>query len=138
MSVSIGIILAVVLIVLLVLSKRSEKTSERRPTVTTEAQSTTTTRFHAVSIKAVNSACAAAKSLEGKRFLSGAAPRLPLPECDAQSCKCHFVHHADRRSGVDRRGEVPSNVLASTGGYGGKERRVHERRGGDEPRNFFA
>lgn len=138
MSLSIGIILAVALIVLLVLSKRSKATTERRPTVTSQEQTTTTTRFHAVSIQAVNNACEAAKSLEGKRFLSSAAPRLPLPECDAFECKCRFVHHADRRSGVDRRGRVPPNVLASTGSYGGKERRFRERRGGDEPRNFFA
>jgi hypothetical protein len=138
MSVSIGIILAVALIVLLVLSKRSEKTSEKRPTATTEARSMTTTKFHAVSIQSASSGCDAAKSVEGKRFLSSAAPRLPLPECDAHNCRCRFVHHADRRSGADRRGRVPSNVLASTGRYGGKERRFHERRGGEEPRNFFA
>ena len=138
MSVSIGIILAVVLIALLVLSKRSEKTSEKRPTVTTEAQSTTTTKFHAVSIEALNSGCAAAKSVEGKRFLSSAAPRLPLPECDAHVCKCRFVHHADRRSGDERRGQIPPNMITSSGGYGGKERRFHDRRRSDEPRNFFA
>lgn len=137
MSLSIGIVLAVILIVLLVLSKRSKETPERRHTPTSLAQSTTT-RFHAVSIQTTTNGCEAAKSVEGKRFLSGSAPHLPLPECDAFVCKCRFVHHADRRSGVDRRGRVPPNVLASTGSYFGKERRFHERRGADEPRNFFA
>ena len=138
MSLSIGIILAVLLIVLLVLSKRSEATPEKRRTVTSQAQTTTTSKFHAVSIQPVNNACDAAKSAEGKRFLSSVAPRLPLPECDVNECKCRFIHHADRRSGADRRGQMPPNMLASTGRYGGKERRFHERRGGDEPQNFFA
>jgi hypothetical protein len=138
MSLAIGIVLTVILIVLLIMSKRTKAAREKRPTITAQADSTTTTKFHAVSIHSTSSACEAAKSMQGIRFLSSAAPRLPLPECDAADCKCRFAHHADRRSGVDRRVEVPQNMLASTGGYTGKERRFHERRGSDEPRNLFA
>lgn len=139
MGLWIGIILAAILIVLLVLSKRSKATTEKRPTVTSVADTTTTSKFHAVSIQVPNSACDAAKSIEGKRFLSSAAPRIPLAECDVPACKCRFIHHADRRSGVDRRGQVPQNALAHTGGYSGRERRYRgDRRGSGEPQNFFA
>jgi hypothetical protein len=122
MGLVIGIVLTIILIVLLIMSKRTKATPEKRSAVTSHAEATTTTKFHA----------------QGMRFLSSAAPRLPLPECDALDCKCRFMHHADRRSGADRRGQVPRNMLASTGGYGGKERRYRERRGTDEPRDFFA
>ncbi len=146
MSLSIGIILTVILIALLVVSKRSKTSAGNRPslaghgqmTSTNTTTSTTTTEFHAVSIQTMNSACEAAKSLQGKRYLAGAAPRIPLAECDATECKCRFIHHADRRSGADRRGHVPPNMIASTGGHSGKERRYRERRGSNEPRDFFA
>jgi hypothetical protein len=138
MSLVIGIVLTIILIVLLIMSKRTKATPEKRSAVTSHAEATTTTKFHAVSIYSTSSACEAAKSMQGMRFLSSAAPRLPLPECDALDCKCRFMHHADRRSGADRRGQVPRNMLASTGRYGGKERRYRERRGTDEPRDFFA
>ncbi len=137
MSLSIGILLTVVLIVLLVLSKRTKTTSAKHPSVTSVPE-TTTSKFHAVSIQATNGACDAAKSMQGKRYLSNAAPRIPLPDCDATVCRCRFLHHADRRSGTERRGQVPDNVLAATSGYTGKERRYRgDRRGSDEPRDFF-
>jgi hypothetical protein len=37
--------------------------------------------------------------MSGKRFLSGAAPKIPLPGCDVLDCKCRFIHHKDRREG---------------------------------------
>ncbi|MDX1405445.1 MAG: hypothetical protein R3192_12945 [Woeseiaceae bacterium] len=137
MSLAIALILAAALIVLLVMSKKSKSPSPTRPKVLTESQ-TTTSKFHAVSVQYAAGACDAARSIEGKRFLSSAAPRLPLPDCDARECKCRFMHHADRRSGVDRRGRIPANMIASARSYDGKERRYRERRAGDEPQNFFA
>ena len=65
------------------------------------------TPYHAVSIAFAAGACAAAKALEDERFLSGAAPRLPLPDCVAVECQCRFLHHSDRRRGSDRRAEFP-------------------------------
>ncbi len=60
-------------------------------------------QYHAVSIKFYPSACQAAKQLEDKRFLSAEAPDIPLPDCDAEVCKCRYIHFDDRRSGEDRR-----------------------------------
>ncbi len=137
MSLSIGILLAVILIILLVLSKRTKTTPAKRPIVTSLPE-TTISKFHAVSIQTANGACDAARSMQGKRYLSSAAPRIPLPDCDATVCKCRFLHHADRRSGTERRGQVPDEGLAATGEYTGKERRYRgDRRGSDEPRDFF-
>jgi hypothetical protein len=48
-------------------------------------------------------ACDAAMALSGKRYLANEVPKLPLPECDAATCKCQIVPHSDRRAGHDRR-----------------------------------
>jgi hypothetical protein len=61
------------------------------------------TRFRAVSIRPGEGSCEAARQLAPLRFLYGKSPALPLPECDAASCTCRYVHFSDRRSGVDRR-----------------------------------
>ncbi len=73
-----------------------------------------TALFHAVSLKYSSNACNAAKAMTGRRFLASAAPRLPLPECDALECRCGFSHHSDRRSGEDRRS--PFNTGRFVGG----------------------
>jgi len=59
--------------------------------------------YHAVTIKAGAESCEGAKQLAGVRFLSASAPRLPLPSCPEPACTCHYIHHADRRTGTDRR-----------------------------------
>jgi hypothetical protein len=69
--------------------------------------------YHAVSIRLGQQACEAAQAMSGRRFLSSAAPRLPLADCNAAQCNCRFVHHNDRRSGKDRRSPFAS------GGFGG-------------------
>jgi len=75
-----------------------------------------TSAYHAVSLKYSSDACDAAKALTGRRFLSGAAPQLPLPDCNAAECNCGFAHHSDRRSGKDRRS--PYNPATYGGGTG--------------------
>ena len=90
-----------------------------------------TSLFHAVSLKYSSSACNAAKAMTGRRFLASAAPRLPLPECDALECRCGFAHHADRRSGEDRRS--PYNTGRFIGGTGTLPAERRERR--DRRRN---
>ncbi len=67
-------------------------------------------RFHAVSIRFGSKACQAASELQGKRFLSNAAPRLPLPECNVHECECRFAHHKDRREEEDRRSPIKSTI----------------------------
>lgn len=60
--------------------------------------------YHAVSIAPGARPCAAARAAEGKRFLSTAAPMLPLRECtQSAACQCRYAHHQDRRSERDRR-----------------------------------
>jgi hypothetical protein len=60
--------------------------------------------YHAVSIETGSRACAAAQAIEGQRFLSTAAPMLPLKGCGSTTCQCRYVHHNDRRNNQrDRR-----------------------------------
>lgn len=62
--------------------------------------------WKAVAILADDSACAAARELRGKRFLSRSAPRLPLPECTKQEqCQCKYRHLRDRRGPPRRDGD---------------------------------
>jgi hypothetical protein len=71
--------------------------------------------YHAVSIEAGPKCCAAARDIDGKRFLSSAAPMLPLKECTAKICQCRYVHHNDRRSVRDRRVQFPNPHAFQTG-----------------------
>ena len=59
--------------------------------------------YHAVSIESGTKSCAAARELEGRRYLSSAAPMLPLKGCTQPKCQCRYVHYQDRRSARDRR-----------------------------------
>jgi hypothetical protein len=82
-----------------------------------------TSAFHAVSLKYSSRSCDAAKAMTGHRYLATAAPKLPLPECDASDCHCGFIHHADRRSGEDRRSPFDSGIYAGATGTFRAERR---------------
>ena len=92
-----------------------------------------TTGYHAVSIKFPSSACSAAKSLENKRFLSSAAPRIPLPDCDVLECKCRFVHHTDRREDEDRRNPYRARMGGQTGVHQQEQRHGSDRRKDADP-----
>ena len=110
-----------------------KKQPERRTSTLTD-----TTEFHAVSIKFPPKACDAAKALDGKRFLSKAAPLTPLPDCDIVDCQCRFVHYKDRRARVDRRSTFTSSGLSTTTGKFEQERRQSdERRHDDDDEEFF-
>lgn len=140
MSLAISIVLTVILIALIIMSRRDKAASgNRQPPASRINLQETGSQFHAVSIQAKGTACAAAMALADKRFLSGAAPRIPLADCDRSVCKCRFIHHKDRRSGEDRRGQAQQTGLGATGGYSGKERRFRgDRRGANEPQNLFS
>ncbi|HWM29280.1 MAG TPA: hypothetical protein VNQ14_12535 [Woeseiaceae bacterium] len=84
--------------------------------------------FHAVSIRPGAFACKAARELEGERFLSGTAPRIPLPDCDASDCSCRFAHHDDRRAGDDRRSPFPPTIGLDAGSTGQDQRSDSDRR----------
>ena len=81
------------------------------------------TSYHAVSIQFEKWACRAAKEYEGRRLLADEAPKLPLPDCDAAECRCHFVHYKDRRCGRDRRSPFGSGGVAAASGKFEQERR---------------
>lgn len=91
--------------------------------------------FHAVSIKFGSDACNAAKDLRGKRFLSNAAPRLPLPECSLLQCKCRFMHYKDRRTDADRRNPLRGSLGVGSGEYEEEKRDAKDRRA--EPPDEF-
>jgi hypothetical protein len=97
------------------------------------------TPYHAVSIKLTGNSCSAAKEMCGRRFLSGAAPRLPLPGCTMLECKCRFVHHADRRAGSDRRSQFQGGIglTGATGAYEKERRERPERRSKEDADDIF-
>ena len=59
--------------------------------------------YHAVSVEVGTRPCAAARELAGRRYLSSAAPMLPLKGCTQATCQCRYTHHQDRRFQRDRR-----------------------------------
>lgn len=63
-----------------------------------------------------------------KRFLSGDAPRLPLPSCGAPTCNCRYVHHGDRRDAEEGRVDAPQGVADGRSARGQAERREEGRR----------
>jgi len=68
--------------------------------------------FAAVEIRPAEDACKAVGALAGIRFLSAAAPLLPVAECDRPNgCRCRYEHFSDRRFGPRRRadGALPSH-----------------------------
>ncbi len=64
--------------------------------------------WRAVAIVPGESACEAARQLRGQRFLTGKAPRLPLPGCNLQNqCQCKYQHLRDRRGEPRRATDGP-------------------------------
>lgn len=79
-------------------------------------------RFHAVAVRPGQHACENARMCEGTRYLSGEAPHLPLPECDAARCTCRFAHFSDRRTGDDRRSPFQRTINAGPVVYNAERR----------------
>ena len=104
-----------------------------------ENQLKKTSPFHAVSITYSENACTTAKEMTGRRFLASAAPRLPLPECDALECRCKFAHHADRRSGRDRRSPFAARGYSpsGTGSFEEERRKSPDRRKNSDQETGF-
>jgi len=58
-----------------------------------------TNPWHAVAIRSSQLRCPAATQLGKRRFLSGEAPSLPLPDCAcSEQCRCLYQHFDDRRT----------------------------------------
>lgn len=114
-------------------SDPAERAAAARP-----AKPRETSAFHAVSIHFESGACSAAKSLEGEKFLSNAAPRIPLPDCDASTCECRFIHHEDRRERDtdDRRNPYRAGMAAETGQHKVDQRHGARDRRGDRPKKI--
>ena len=74
-------------------------------------RTSTTIRYHAVSVRPCLEACPAAWKMEHQPFLSAEAPTLPLATCNQDTCECRYRHYSDRRDGEDRR-----NRWGRTGG----------------------
>ena len=131
-----GLVLVLLLLIWLFIRRRqeAEKKTEKKPAQRVSQKSTA---FHAVSIKFASNACKAARDLEGRRFLSSAAPRLPLPECDVLECNCRFVHHKDRRTGKDRRSPFGPGGFGGTSGRYEQEQREGRDRRRSEDEEFF-
>jgi hypothetical protein len=128
MKLIIGI--AVLLVAVLIFLKWRSRAPVRPANDDKAGQAGPSRDFHAVSIRPGLFACKAARRLEGQRFLSGSAPRIPLPDCDAQDCTCRFSHHADRRAGDDRRSLYRSSIGIDITSLG-DEKRNRERREDD-------
>ena len=129
MDVFLSSIAIVLLLALLFVMRRNRGTSNRRPEVPKRENESADTQFHAVSLTFASGACKAAKSMEGRRFLSGTAPRIPLADCDVLECKCRFVHHKDRRKADDRRNPyVQGFGGGDTGNFRSEQRKYGDRR----------
>ena len=137
MDVVTSFIAIAVLLGLLLFVRRNARKENVRPDEYKKAATVKNTQFHAVSIRFAPGACEAARKMEGRRFLSNAAPKIPLPECDAAECKCRFKHHQDRRAGNDRRNAWGQGFgAASTGQYPKEQRKGSDRRD-NSPDKYF-
>ena len=137
MAIKLLLVLALALVIALYfLRKRGEAEAERPEAVKSIAAKSS--QFHAVSISFDKYACPAAKEMAGRRFLSTAAPKLPLPDCSAMQCNCTFKHHGDRRTGKDRRSPFSGSGLSSaTGSFEKEQRQGTDRRKSADPDDFF-
>ena len=81
--------------------------------------------FHAVTIATGPRACAPARLLRDRRFLSREAPALPLKACDCTDCACRYEHYDDRR----KTGRRARDLGVSIDGYDGSEKRTKSKRG---------
>ena len=136
MKLSLTVLILVVLLGAWLIVRRRQKGTTEAPHPVSRRHKESTA-YHAVSIKFDTKACSAAKALEGRRFLSTAAPKLPLPDCDALDCKCRFVHHKDRRTGKDRRSPFGAGGFgAGTGRFESEQRTGNDRRADSDEELF--
>lgn len=73
-----------------------------------------TDNYQCVEVRFGTDACDAVRKFEARRLLSGEAPEIPVPGCDAAECSCRYVHHKDRRHG-ERRNHAAYHPPTTTG-----------------------
>ena len=88
------------------------------------------TRWRSVRVRPGLIACRQATDIRDHLFLSREAPELPLPHCSETDCRCHYIFHDDRRSGLDRRAQM-DRVERLLNGRREDRRRSPGRRAGD-------
>lgn len=139
MSLTTAFVAILVLLIAILLVRRRQDAAGERPSRPRKKRPksaavgrATTTKYHAVSLKFNSLACDAAKAMDGKRFLSSAAPRIPLLECDVRKCNCRFVHYRDRRTGDERR-ERYGRPIGGESGEPKKEQRLRRERRQEPP-----
>ena len=83
MDIAVSIFAISILILLILLFRRTPATtSQRLPRPSRLGKVKPDPQFHSVSLAHAGHACEAAMAIAGKRFLSNAAPRIALPDCD--------------------------------------------------------
>ncbi|MGI9342324.1 MAG: hypothetical protein ACR2QV_05705 [Gammaproteobacteria bacterium] len=87
--------------------------------VTRNAPSRREKQFYGVSVQPGLNCCDAVKAIARERYLQGDAPKLPLPDCDFEECRCIMRPEDDRRTSIDRRHDAFS-------GFGWRPRRRAE------------
>ena len=126
------LVLAIAWLVVRLRGDKAESTSTRSTATRKGAGA-----YHAVAIKYSEEACDAAKALTGRRFLSAAAPKLPLPDCDRLECHCIFSHYKDRRAARDRRSPfAAAGSSGTTGSYEAERRGNPDRRRDDDDDDY--
>jgi hypothetical protein len=128
MAVTISLLALLAVTALIIVLRRNNSRATDKPSPARPIASGKSAAFHAVSIRLGPNACRPAQEMSGKRFLSGAAPRIPFPECDVLECKCRFVHHEDRREGDDRRNPFDQGIATKLGNRSKDLRTDDERR----------
>jgi hypothetical protein len=130
-----ALVLVLLLLIWLYIRRRQATSNDKSQSAVQTSRKNSA--YHAVSIKFTGNACKAAREMEGRRFLSSAAPRIPLPDCDVLDCSCRFAHYQDRRARQDRRSPFgPGGIGGSTGKYTQEQRQGKDRRKSDDE-DFF-
>lgn len=109
------------------------KSKTRKKAARTEARSSASKSYKAVSIIPGSNPCEAVLTFEGRRLLVEDAPKLPLTDCGSSSCSCKYVRHEDRRDTREERRQPFSMRTDLHGITGGEEKRQRAgRRGTDK------
>ncbi len=70
-------------------------------------------RYRGVQVIAdTNRCCAAARSIEGNRYLAHQVPKLPLENCDSADCRCTFELYNDRRTDMRRTSDIGYDITS--------------------------